>query len=175
LKLIPDAGLIRLLEIFESILNGKFFPKIWKKYSVILLQKPTKKDFRPISLASCLLKILERIVKRRIERYIKLDYLIPDSQYGFRKGKSCNNCLALLNLEIYKSFIMEDCVETIFLLLKLHMIMFIHLLFSIINNLKTPIWYKLFIKRLLDNRLIEIYELDKYQGTGMFYKNLPQG
>jgi len=37
LKLIPDAGLVRLLEIFELILEGKFFPSIWIKYTIILL------------------------------------------------------------------------------------------------------------------------------------------
>jgi len=54
LKLIPDVGLILLLEIFEMILKGAFYPRLWENYSVILLQKPSKKDFRPISLASCL-------------------------------------------------------------------------------------------------------------------------
>jgi len=70
-KLIPDVGLVKLLEIFEDILKGKYFPSIWKKYNIILLQKPSKKDFRPIALASCILKLLERIIKRRLERFIE--------------------------------------------------------------------------------------------------------
>jgi len=43
LKLIPDVGLVKLVEIFEDILDGKFFPSSWKKYIIILLQKPSKK------------------------------------------------------------------------------------------------------------------------------------
>jgi len=78
----------------------------------------TKEDFRPISLASCVLKILERLVKRRFERFVEMDYLIPDSQFGFRKGRSCENCLAILNLEIYNSFIKGEYVGAIFLDIK---------------------------------------------------------
>jgi len=69
IKLVPDVGLEKLLVIFEAILEGKFYPDLWRRYIVILLQKPAKRDFRPIALASCLLKILERIVKRRLERF----------------------------------------------------------------------------------------------------------
>jgi len=87
LKLIPDP---RLLDIFELIMKGKFYPVIWKKFIVILLKKPSKEEYRPISLASCVLKVLERLVKRKLERYIEMDCLIPESQYGFRKGKSCD-------------------------------------------------------------------------------------
>jgi len=115
LKLIPDSGLESLLEIFELILKGKLYPEIWKNFIVVLLQKLAKEDFRPISLASCLLKLLERLVKRRLERFIELDYLIPDSQWGFRKGRSCEDCLAILNLDIYNSFIKGELLGAIFL------------------------------------------------------------
>jgi len=43
---------------------------------------------------------LERIIKRKLERYTELDYLILEIQYGFKKGKSCDDCIAILNLEI---------------------------------------------------------------------------
>jgi len=29
--LIPDVGLVKLVEIFQDILDGKFFPNSWKK------------------------------------------------------------------------------------------------------------------------------------------------
>jgi len=37
LKLIPNLGLTKLLEVFE-IISGKCFPKLWKKYSVTFLE-----------------------------------------------------------------------------------------------------------------------------------------
>jgi len=74
IKLIPESGLKKLLEIFEKILKGDFYPTIWKNYTVIFLLKPGGREFRPISLAYCLLKILERIIKRRLERFLELDF-----------------------------------------------------------------------------------------------------
>jgi len=110
LKLIPDKGLSNLLDIFERIMKGKFYPEIWRKFIVILLQKPSREDFRLISLASCILKALKRLVKRRLKKFMEMDYVIPDSQFGFRKGRSYEDCLAILNLEIYNSFMKEEYV-----------------------------------------------------------------
>jgi len=114
LKLIPDKDLFNLLRIFERILKGKFYPEIWRKFIVILLRKPSGEDFRPISLASCILKILERLVKRRIERFMEMDYIIPDTQFG----RSCEDCLAILNLEIYNAFVKGEYVRALFLDIK---------------------------------------------------------
>jgi len=40
IKLILDLGIEKLVEIFEKILKGKFYPTMWKNYTVILLPKP---------------------------------------------------------------------------------------------------------------------------------------
>jgi len=34
-----------------------------------------------------------------------MNYVIPDSQFGFRKDRSCEDCLAILNLEICNLFV----------------------------------------------------------------------
>jgi len=180
LKLIPDTDLECLLEIFERILKGRIYPESWKKFIVILLQKPTKEDFRPISLAPCLLKVLERLVKKKLEKFIELDYLIPDSQWGFRKGRSCEDCLAILNLNIYNSFIKGELLGAIFLDIKSAydnvsptiLFKFIEIW---INSLKIPWGYKRFLRELLSDRSIEIYESGIFQGTRVIYKGLPQG
>jgi len=150
LKLIPDLGLISLLNIFELVLKGKFYPKIWKKFTTILLLKPSKEDYRSISLASCVLKVLERLMKRRLERYTEMDCLIPESQYGFRKGKSCDECVAILNLKIYNSFIKGEYVGAILLDIKsAYDNVYPPILFNMINDLKIPLGYKLFLKEIL--------------------------
>jgi len=41
---------LKLLEVFEMILNGDFYPRLWKNYTIILLQKSSKKDFKSIAL-----------------------------------------------------------------------------------------------------------------------------
>jgi len=176
LKLIPDVGLVKLLEIFEDILKGKYFPSIWKKYTIILLQKPSKKDFRPIALASCILKLLERIIKRRLERFIEFNNLIPETQFGFRRGKSYDDCLALINLEINKTYLSKDKMGALFLDIKAaYDNVDPSILFNIVNSLKIPTGYKKFIKSLLEFREIDIYESGNFQGVRLLYKGLPQG
>jgi len=175
IKLIPDSDLERLLEIFEKIMRGDFYPDMWKNYSVILLPKPGGRDFRPIALASCLLKILKRIIKKRLERFLELDYLIPDAQYGFRKGRSCEDCLSIINLEIQKAFITREKLGVLFLNIKAAYNNVISpILFDIINNLKIPVGYKIFIKNLLSFKHIEIFESGISQGKRMLFKGLSQ-
>jgi len=121
------------------------------KIILLLIQKPSKRDFRPIALAFCVLKILERIVKRRLERFFELDYLIPELQFGFRRGRSCDDCLSLINLEIHKSFISREKIGALFLDIKAAYE------FDSINNLKILIGYKIFIENLLNFRHVEIF------------------
>ncbi|XP_071581060.1 uncharacterized protein [Temnothorax nylanderi] len=87
-------------------------------YDVVLIPKPNKVDFRPISLASNVLKIFEKLIKGRFEKYIELEMLLPNCQFGFRRGKSCDDCLALINLVIYKAFAQRNMTGALFLDIK---------------------------------------------------------
>jgi hypothetical protein len=40
----------------------------------------------PISLRSCLCKILERMINKRLAYVLESRKLLPEQQYGFRKG-----------------------------------------------------------------------------------------
>ena len=46
-------------------------------------------NYRPISLTSHVIKIFERIVRKRIIDYLESNDKITDSQHGFRSGRSC--------------------------------------------------------------------------------------
>jgi len=46
-----------------------------------LLLKPNK-NFRSIALSSCVLKLLEKLIKARLEKLIELDCLLSCHQYG---------------------------------------------------------------------------------------------
>jgi len=47
------------------------------------------------------------------------------------------------------------------------------ILFNIINNLRIPTGYKMFIKNLMN--YIDMYESSRYQGTRKLFKDLLQG
>ena len=61
---------------------------------VPIFKKGSKKDkesgnYRPVSLTSHICKILEKIIKEEIVKYLEENELIRDSQHGFRSRRSC--------------------------------------------------------------------------------------
>ena len=45
----------------------------------------------PLTLLSCLGKILERIIQRRLQYFVEKNVLLSKSQFGIRKGESTLN------------------------------------------------------------------------------------
>jgi len=164
-----------LLKIFNNILKEASFPQMWRNYDIVLISKPSKVDFRPIALSSCILKILEKLIKSRFERFIELDLILPISQYGFRKGRTCDDCKTLLLLEIYRGFITHNPVGVLFLDIKgAYDNVNSCMLFDIVNNLKIPSHYKNFIRNLIDHRQVNFYEKGHYYGSRILYRGLLQ-
>lgn len=74
--------------------------------------------FRPVSLASCLFKILEKLIYNRLSWYVECNSLLSPTQYGFRKGKSCADNLAILSTEIWTGLANNEITAGLFLDLK---------------------------------------------------------
>lgn len=60
-------------------------------------------NYRPITLITCLAKILEKVIKSRLDKFIKRHKLISDNQFGFREGKSSSDAICSLTSKIYTS------------------------------------------------------------------------
>ena len=61
----------RIVDLYNNILNQGIFPHFWKTALVIPILKPNKNStelngYRPISLLSCLSKVLEKIIANRL-------------------------------------------------------------------------------------------------------------
>ena len=73
-----------------SFASGQL-PQDWKVANVVPVHKKGDKtdieNYRPISLTSLVMKLMEKIV--RDELYSKFQDLISDKQYGFLPNKSC--------------------------------------------------------------------------------------
>ncbi|GBO28456.1 RNA-directed DNA polymerase from mobile element jockey [Araneus ventricosus] len=68
-------------------------PKQWKTAVIIPVRKPNKEansvgTYRPIALTCIPCKLMERIILRRITHHLMELNLIPEEQYGFRRGHS---------------------------------------------------------------------------------------
>jgi hypothetical protein len=82
-----------MTNLFNRTVELGYIPIAWKKANIILLLKP-KKDkkhpasYRPISLLSCMGKLLEKIIKQRLIAEIERRNILPLHQAGFRANKS---------------------------------------------------------------------------------------
>ncbi|CAK9803172.1 hypothetical protein ANTQUA_LOCUS3615 [Anthophora quadrimaculata] len=59
LKLLPIAWKLTLLDILNEMYDNNLFPEEWHTSKVLLIPKPNQKGFRPISLTSCMCKLME--------------------------------------------------------------------------------------------------------------------
>lgn len=88
-----------LCDLYRACIAYGYIPTCWRKVRVIFIPKPGKKSYylaksyRPISLTSFLLKILERLVETHF-RYELVDKLtLHYNQFAYQKGKSTEAAL----------------------------------------------------------------------------------
>ena len=89
-----------ITDFYNLVIQQGRVPVDWTIYKVILIPKPNSNSFRPISISSSYLKILEKIICDRINWFIESRSAIPKNFYRFRYGKSCQDCFAVLRTDI---------------------------------------------------------------------------
>ena len=93
-----------LTSLFNRSLAEGTFPDVWKTAHVTPIFKKGDKslcsNYRPISLLSCVGKVLERCVKNHLVDYLNQNKIISSSQSGFTYGDSTTYQL----LNIYDDF-----------------------------------------------------------------------
>ena len=104
-KNMSDSTLNIWLFFFNKIWKEGSYPRDWKLACVIPLQKKNKdpadpKSYRPISLTSHPGKLLEGMVKARLESYLESENIINPFQSGFRKGRSTLDQLVRLQHDV---------------------------------------------------------------------------
>ena len=96
LKSLSPLALQELLSIFNSYFSLAYCLRIWRVATIIPLLKAGKSpskvaSFRPISLTSCVVKVLEHILADRLYYIAETNNLFSRFQAGFRKGRSCKD------------------------------------------------------------------------------------
>lgn len=120
LRKIPDETKIVLLNEYNKIWMQGHIPQDWKTGIVIPIPKGGKNkhiesNYRPITLLSCMGKILEKMVNRRLITELEEKNRLNNNQYAFRPGKSTDSYFADLEEIISKSVQMGKHVECAFL------------------------------------------------------------
>ena len=104
--------------LFNRCLNEGIFPNIWKIAHVTPLHKKGPENlcnnYRPISLLSCVGKVLERCVHSCVLNYLKVNNIITPSQSGFTPGDSTVNQLTSIYHDLCISFDQGITTQSIF-------------------------------------------------------------
>ena len=86
-----------LASVFRTMLRRGSFPLCWRVAHVTPVPKGSSSsfvsDYRPISITPVLSKVYEKLVASRLSRYLESSGVLPDSQYGFRKGLGTSDAL----------------------------------------------------------------------------------
>lgn len=104
IKRLPQFFFRISLDIFNNILSSGLFPNQWRDYLIAFIPKNESSKVRPVALASCILKLTEKIINFRVTWFIENNNLSPTFQFGFRKNKSCIDNLTILINNINESF-----------------------------------------------------------------------
>ena len=105
LKIIPDNIKHELLDLFNMSYSEGIVPVAWKQGVIIPILKPEKPEeiassYRPITLLSCMGKLLEKIIQSRLQFLIEKSELLLPMQSGFRKGKSTIDILLRIEHQV---------------------------------------------------------------------------
>lgn len=108
------------LEMINLMLDTGFVPAAMKTQIIIPVLKPGKDpenpdSYRPIAMSSVLTKIVEHLIKNRLEWLIESRNILPQSQYGFRKGRGTLDSLSIFVTDIRLSFSRNESVVAAFL------------------------------------------------------------
>jgi len=119
LKALKEEITLPLTTAINKSLESGIFPDKFKIANVVPIFKAKDKqefsNYRPISLLSNVSKLLEKIVHRRLYKFMNDSNILYSSQYGFRNNHSTIQAITELVGNILKGFDKKEVTLSIFL------------------------------------------------------------
>jgi hypothetical protein len=107
-----------LTYLFNRCLANERFPLIWKTAHVSPIHKKGRKDlcnnYRPISLLSCVGKVLEKCIQQHVFKYLTTHSILTSNQSGFIPGDSTVYHLLSVYHDLCSSLDKKITVQAIF-------------------------------------------------------------
>jgi len=120
LKNLPENVVNNYCILFNNLSNNGYYPKSWKVAKVIPLAKKNKDNtdpssYRPISLLPTISKVYENIINKSLTLEVESLNIIPDNQFGFRKGHSTTHAINRLVSDTNWNFNAKKCTGAVFI------------------------------------------------------------
>ena len=169
------------LDLANYCFASGYIPQAWKVQVIIPLLKPGKSSsdpnsYRPIALSSVLLKILEHLVKNRLEWYVESSRLLPGTQFGFRKGLGTSDSVGILTSEIRLALSRNESVVAVFLdISAAYDSVLLPLLRQKLHKLRIPDRICKIISTIFSNRVLQLRIPGEDPLQRSVWRGLPQG
>ena len=123
LKNMPDHTFPELLGLINRSWRRGEIPSSWKHSLVIPILKNGKpasdpNSYRPVSLISCVSKLMEKMVASRLYWQLEKDEKFREHQSGFRKGRSTEDLILKLEHTVRSSLVNRQVTIAVFFDLK---------------------------------------------------------
>ena len=157
-----------LTRIYRASLALGHIPKLWQKTRIVFIPKPGKnnydqaKSFRPISLSSFLLKIMEKIIDRHVREYLGKNSPLHNLQFAYQPGKSTETALHELVSKIEDTLDRKEIALATFLDIQGAFDNTSHLsILNLLRNIGINHYLSIWIKTLLSDRIIQMNIYDE--------------
>ena len=181
--MIKNFGLLTkrtLLKLFNESWKSGTVPAMWKKATIIPIHKKGKdkkshNSYRPISLLSCLGKLQEKVINRRLLSFLEDNNVLSQTQTGYRKHRSTEDQLVLIAQEKENAFQeRKKVVADFFDLTKaFDKVWRESLLLKVLQSQVSGRMYK-WIRCYLQDRSARV-KLDGYMNESVKMRGVPQG
>lgn len=121
LKLAKSILVPVLVPVFNACLKHGYFPRAWRTATTVILQKFDKEDYseaaayRPIALLSCLGKVLETAITRRLAHWAETNQILAQGHVGGRRQHSVEDAFVILTSWIHHKWREGKVVSGLFL------------------------------------------------------------
>lgn len=106
-KCISDYIIEPLVFIINRCMSLGHWPSVFKDTIVIPIFKKgdntIPSNYRPISLTTNFTKIFEKVLKNRLQSYLKHNKILSDRQFGFRENLSTQDAILCLTKSVYSA------------------------------------------------------------------------
>ena len=183
LKELGPIALEELLAICNQSLSSVECPQWWRNAIIIPLLKAAKPpsdlaSYRPVSLTSCIAKILERMFAERLYHLAESNGWFSSLQAGFRRGRSCADQIIRLSQAIEDGFQQNPFHRSVMVLLDyskaFDTVWRQRLLLSMANK-GVPLDYVVWINSFLQNRQARVRLHGATSSNRTFRQGVPQG
>ena len=181
LQNLSDDAKTFLLQMLNKVFLKREFPDEWRLAHVIPILKEGKDpldpaSYRPISLTSCLCKLLEKILAKRFLVFLNSCGLLDCAQNGSRQGRDATDSLVALENEIHRAFIKNRLLVCIFIdLMKAYDTCWIYLILRelYVAGLRGHLGF--FIAGFMKDRKFQVRVGDRVSAVHKLELGVPQG